>query len=157
MSIASTLNVPLCTKLSGTPAMDVNFAHTTFALVTLMICRKISVCTSVFNHQLPGAHGNNARRTFDLYRNFFNSLQTHRAIHTIPSTQQMTTIECTNALSSPLMTISGDGVGGNSNGCIVIFASVCGNKLDIAIDAAAGVYSHGKLTTYGKSDVFPMQ
>ncbi len=55
------------------------------------------------------------------------------------------------------MMMSGDCVGGSSNGLIVIFASAWGNKLDIAIDAAAGEYSHGKLTTYGKSDIFPMQ
>ncbi len=69
----------------------------------------------------------------------------------------MTTIECTNVLSSPLMIISGDCVGGNSSGLMVIFASACGMRLDIAIDTAAGEHSHGKLTTYGKSDVFPMQ
>ena len=69
----------------------------------------------------------------------------------------MTTIECTNVLSSPLMMMSGDCVGGNSNGLRVIFASACGMRLDIAIDAAAGEYSHGKFTTYGKSDIFPMQ
>ncbi len=69
----------------------------------------------------------------------------------------MTTIECTSGLSSPLMMMSGDCVGGNSNGLIMILASAWGNKIDIAIDTAAGVYSHGKLTTYGKSDVFPMQ
>ena len=55
------------------------------------------------------------------------------------------------------MMISGDYDGGSSNGRIVIFASACGKRLDIAIEAAAGEYSHGKLTTYGKSDVFPMQ
>ncbi len=53
--------------------------------------------------------------------------------------------------------MSGDCVGGKSNGLMVILASACGNKLDIAIDAAAGEYSQGKFTTYGKSFVFPMQ
>ena len=55
------------------------------------------------------------------------------------------------------MMMLGDCVGGNSSGLSVIFASACGMRLDIAIDAAAGEYSRGKFTTYGKLDVFPMQ
>ncbi len=40
IKITSTMRLPLCTKCSSIPAIDVNFAHTTLALVTLTICRR---------------------------------------------------------------------------------------------------------------------